>query len=188
MYWFLIPLIFGFASNLASAFTKAYSEKWGKTSGTIFTIILRDFTGIPVWAIGFGLAISESSALLYETSRIIKIFGWLIISAGAIIIVIALLSIRIKAAAPKTGDTLVKNGIYSMVRHPIHSGTFLEFAGLFILWPSSQVGIAAAIGIIWIFLQTRFEEHDLKDRIPGYEEYMKQVPRFIPFSMFRKKI
>jgi protein-S-isoprenylcysteine O-methyltransferase Ste14 len=186
MYWFLIPLIFGFASNLASAFTKAYSEKWGKTAGTLFTIILRDFTGIPVWAIGFGLAISESSVQLYEASLIIKILGWLIIFADAIIIVIALVSIRIKAAAPKTGDTLVKKGIYSLVRHPIHSGTFLEFAGLLILWPSLQVGIASAIGIIWIFLQTRFEEHDLKNRIPEYEEYIKQVPRFIPFSRFRK--
>jgi protein-S-isoprenylcysteine O-methyltransferase Ste14 len=186
MYWFLIPLILGFTSNLTSAFTKAYSDKWGKTTGTILTIILRDFTGIPVWAVGFVLAISASSVLLYEPSLLIKILGWLIICAGAIIIVVALVSIRIKAAAPKTGDTLVKKGIYSLVRHPIHSGTFLEFAGLFMLWPSLQVGIASAIGIIWIFLQTRFEEHDLKNRIPEYGEYMKQVPRFIPFPGFRK--
>jgi protein-S-isoprenylcysteine O-methyltransferase Ste14 len=181
MYWFLIPLILGFASNLASAFTKAYSEKWGKTAGTLITIILRDFTGIPVWAIGFILAINESSVQLFQTSLLTKIIGWSIILFGAIIIIIALITIRIKAAAPKDGDTLVKNGLYSLIRHPIHSGTLLEFAGLFFLRPSLQVGIASVTGIIWIFLQTHLEEYDLKNRIPEYKEYMKQVPRFIPF-------
>jgi protein-S-isoprenylcysteine O-methyltransferase Ste14 len=186
MYWFLIPLILGFASNLVSAFTKVYSDKWGKNAGTLITIILRNFTGIPVWAIGFLLAIRDSSALLYENSLIINIAGWSVILFGAVIIVIALISIKIKAAAPSSGDTIVKKGIYSLVRHPIHSGTFFEFAGLFILWPSLQVGIAFITGVIWIFLQTIFEERDLKNRIPEYREYMKQVPRFIPFPWFKR--
>ena len=30
MYWFVIPLILGFISNVASAFTTFYSEKWGE--------------------------------------------------------------------------------------------------------------------------------------------------------------
>lgn len=180
MYWFLIPLILGFISNLASAFTTTYSEKWGKATGTFITIMLRDIFGIPVWAIGFLLAIRESSGLLYDISLISQIIGWIIISIGAVVILIALVSIRAKAAAPSTGDSLVKKGIYSMIRHPIHSGTFLEFTGLFIVWPSLPVGIASAIGFIWIFLQTRFEEHDLIKRIPEYKNYMKQVPRFIP--------
>ena len=181
MFWFLIPLFLGFTSNLASAFTTTYSEKWGKATGTLMTIILRDIIGIPVWAIGFLIAINESSDLLYDISLIIKIVGWIVISIGAVVIVIALISIRGKAAAPSTGDSLVKHGIYSRVRHPIHSGTFLEFIGLFILWPSLQAGIAAAFGVVWILLQTRFEEKDLIKRIPEYKEYMKKIPRFIPF-------
>jgi protein-S-isoprenylcysteine O-methyltransferase Ste14 len=90
----------------------------------------------------------------------------------------------LKAAAPSTGDNLVNKGIYSMVRHPIHSGTFLEFAGLFILWPSLQVGIASAVGVLWILLQSGFEEKDLIKRMPEYSDYMKQVPRFLP-SLFK---
>jgi protein-S-isoprenylcysteine O-methyltransferase Ste14 len=180
MYWFLMPLVIGFSSNLASAFTAAYSEKWGKGIGTFITIILRNITGIPVWATGFLMAIRDSSGLVSETSAISQIIGLIIILSGAVIIVIALVTIRVKAAAPSTGDRLVRKGIYSIVRHPIHCGTFLEFAGLFILWQTLPVGIAAGIGFIWIFLQTGFEEYDLKRRIPEYTEYMKQVPRFIP--------
>jgi protein-S-isoprenylcysteine O-methyltransferase Ste14 len=114
----------------------------------------------------------------------VQIIGWVIIAAGAVIITIALVSIRLKAAAPSTGDTLVNKGIYSMVRHPIHSGTFLEFAGIFILWPSIQTGIASAIGFLWIFIQTKFEEKDLIKRIPEYRDYMNHVPRFFP-SLFK---
>jgi protein-S-isoprenylcysteine O-methyltransferase Ste14 len=137
-----------------------------------------------VWAIGFVIAIRESSKLLYEITLPVQIIGWIIIILGAIIIVIALVSIRLKAAAPSTRDGLVSKGIYSMVRHPIHSGTFLEFAGLFILRPSLQTGIACVLGFIWIFVQTKFEEQDLIKRIPEYRDYMKQVPRFFPSIKF----
>ena len=180
MYYFLILLIFGFISNLASTSTAKFSEKWGKQTGTLVTIILRDILGIPVWAIGFVLAIRESSEMLYHSSFLSQVIGWVIITFGAIIIITALVSIRTKAAAPSTNDTFVKTGIYSMVRHPIHSGTFLEFIGLFILWPSLTVGIAVLLGFIWIHLQSRFEEKDLIKRIPEYKDYMIKIPRFIP--------
>jgi len=186
MYWFVIPLILGFTSNVGSTFTTVYSEKWGKARGTLLTFILRNITGIPVWATGFIMAIRESALLLYGISVSAQITGWFLILAGAVIIVIALVSIRIKAAAPSTGDTLVKKGIYSVIRHPIHSGTLLEFIGLLILWPSFSTGIASVLGFIWIFIQTKFEEQDLIKRIPEYRDYMKQVPRFFP-SLSRKR-
>jgi protein-S-isoprenylcysteine O-methyltransferase Ste14 len=185
MYYFLIPLIFGFISNLASSFTATYSVWWGKRNGTIVTVILRDILGIPVWVIGYMLAIRERSELLYQSSTISQLTGWIVIICGIMIITVALFTIRTKAAAPATGDSLIKSGIYSKVRHPIHSGTFLEFMGLFILWPSLLVGIASVLGIVWLWLQTIFEELDLIKRIPEYRDYMKKVSRFLPV---RRKI
>jgi protein-S-isoprenylcysteine O-methyltransferase Ste14 len=186
MYWFVIPLILGFTSNAASAFTKHYSEKWGKTKGSIFTFILRNITGIPVWAAGFIMAMHESSGFLYRNSLIAHIAGWILIITGAVIIIIALVSIRMKAAAPSTEDSLVKKGIYTVIRHPIHSGTFLEFVGIFILYPSLPIGIATFLGCIWIFFQTKFEEQDLLKRIPEYGDYLKQVPRFFPLLSVKR--
>jgi protein-S-isoprenylcysteine O-methyltransferase Ste14 len=180
MYWFLLFLIPGFISNLASAFTTTFSEKWGSKTGTFLTIILRNITGIPVWAAGFIMAIRSSSHFLYSVSITVQIIGWFIIALGAAVIIMALANIRLKSAAPSTRDTLVSKGIYSKVRHPIHSGTFLEFFGIIIQWPSIQVAVSIAIGIIWIFLQSEFEERDLVKRIPEYKEYMIKVPRFLP--------
>jgi protein-S-isoprenylcysteine O-methyltransferase Ste14 len=152
MYWFVIPLFLGFTSNAASAFTTLYSEKWRKARGTILSIILRDITGIPVWAAGFVLAIRESSGFLYRISLITKLTAWLLILAGTVIIIIALINIKIKAAAASTEDRIVKKSIYSVIRHPVHSGTFLEFAGLFVLQPSLQTGLASVIGCMRIFV------------------------------------
>jgi protein-S-isoprenylcysteine O-methyltransferase Ste14 len=180
MFWFLIPLIIGFSSNAASAFTALYSEMWGKKQGTLLSFVFRNIFGIPVWATGFVMAIRESSGFFFRDSLMAQITGWLLIIAGAVIILIALVSIRMKAASPSTGDSLVNKGIYSIIRHPIHSGTFLEFAGIFILHPSLQIGMATLLGCIWIFFQTKFEEQDLLKRIPEYGDYLKQVPRFFP--------
>jgi len=181
MFGFLIPLIAGFTSNLASAFTGIYSERWGNKTGTFITILLRDIFGIPLWAYGYVLAIQADSLLLFPSSLLSIIAGWLTVACGGIIIIIAILSIRMKAAAPSAGDTLVNKGIYSLVRHPIHCGTFLEFAGLLILWPTINVAIAFLAGTVWIYFQSWFEERDLLKRIPGYADYMKSVNRFIPF-------
>jgi protein-S-isoprenylcysteine O-methyltransferase Ste14 len=186
MYWFLVPLISGFISNVASSFTTFYSDKWGKTRGRIFTVVLRDITGIPVWASGFVLAIRESEVFVFGISLSAQVTGWLMILAGAVVIVIALASIGIKAAAPSTEDTLVNKGIYSVIRNPIHSGTFLEFTGIFFLHPSFNTGLAFLLGCLWIFCQTKFEEKDLIRRIPEYSEYMKQVPRFFPSFSVKK--
>jgi hypothetical protein len=53
MFIFLVPLMFGFAANLASAFTTAFSRRWGERRGAVITAVLRDILGIPVWVLGF---------------------------------------------------------------------------------------------------------------------------------------
>lgn len=179
-YLFIIPLVLGFVSHCFSSFTSYYSDRWGKKIGTFLTIILRDVTGIPLWAIGFLLSIQESGDLLFITGKTIRLAGWIVIAAGGLVILAALFSIRIKAAAPSRDDKLVDTGIYSVIRHPIHTGTGLEFIGLFILWPAINVAVSMITGLLWIYIQSVLEERDLRRRMPGYEEYAGKTPRFFP--------
>jgi len=180
MYIFLFPLLVGFIFNCASAWTTFYSRRWGERRGSIVTVVLRDILGIPVWAIGFALAARAQSPLIFARTTVTNVAGIFLIVVGSAIIIVALVTIRSKAAAPSLKDGLVKSGAYARVRHPIHSGTFLEFAGLFLLRPIVPVAVACALGTIWIFFQSSLEESDLVQRIPAYREYMKEVPRFLP--------
>ena len=180
MFYFLIPLLVGFGFNLASAFTSFYSRRWGKRRGQLVTILFRDVLGIPAWVLGLGLAMRAPSPALFASNSVIQISGWLLLLIGGLIILAALFTIRLRAAAPTNQDKLVKIGLYASVRHPIHTGTFFEFVGLFLIAPSLNMAAACMIGCIWILIQTRMEEVDLLQRMPEYRQYMQSVPRFWP--------
>lgn len=122
MFLFLIPLVLGFSFNLASAFTATFSRRWGERGGTLITVILRDVLGIPVWAIGFGLAALTPSPVLFASTMVTQVFGWILIGAGGVIIVAALVTIRARSFRPSTKDALAQDGLYAHMRHPIHSG------------------------------------------------------------------
>ena len=82
MYVFLIPLLLGFALNWASAFTAAYSRRWGARGGQLATLLLRNVLGIPLWAVGLGLAMRTPSPMLFASSPAIDTLGWLLVAAG----------------------------------------------------------------------------------------------------------
>lgn len=180
MFLFLIPLLAGFTFNSASALTTAFSRRWGEGRGSLITAILRNVLGIPVWAIGFLMAVRAPSPGLFAKTIAVDAVGILLIAVGGVIIIIALFAIRARAAVPSTADRLVRSGLYSSIRHPIHSGTFLEFVGIFLLHPTQTVAVACVLGTVWANVQTRLEEYDLLQRLPSYREYMSQVPRFVP--------
>jgi len=133
-----------------------------------------------VWASGLALAVRKPSSNMFASGLVIEILGWVLISAGGVIILLGLNAIRWRAAMPSVQDELVQDGIYAHIRHPIHTGTFFEVAGLWLLEPTRTVTLACVLWLVWLYVQTRLEETDLVQRIRGYREYMNQVPRFLP--------
>jgi protein-S-isoprenylcysteine O-methyltransferase Ste14 len=191
VYRFFIPLLIGFAFNLASAFTAEFSRRWGERRGAVVSAVLRDLLGIPVWATGFFLAARDptllvSSAFVDEVEAdgligvVARLLGWSLIALGGAVILAALVTIRQRALAPSAGDSLAQTGLYAHVRHPIHSGTLLEFFGLFLVLLTRAMALSCYLGVGWVLLQTRCEEYDLLRHLPGYRAYMQRVPRFLP--------
>ena len=180
MFLFLIPLLIGFTFNSASAFTSYTSRLLGERGGRIFCVVLRDALGIPVWAIGYASAVRAPSNYLFSPTCFSSVLGWLFILAGASIIIAGFVSIRGRALAPSVQDTLVRQGIYATLRHPLYSGMILELTGLFLCIPTLSVLVACVLGVAWVMIQARLEEMDLVQRMPAYREYMQQVPRFVP--------
>ena len=177
---FLIPLLIGFILNGASAFTAAFSRRWGRGRGELATFVLRNILGIPVWVIGLGMAVRTPSPPLFAGSAVTEVIGWVLAIVGSVIILFALASLRSKAAMPTVHDNLVQKGVYAHVRHPIYAAMFLEFAAILLVRPTRATALSCALGVCWIIIQARLEELDLVQRIPGYDEYMRRVPRFFP--------
>jgi protein-S-isoprenylcysteine O-methyltransferase Ste14 len=180
MFCYLVPLLLGFIFNCASAFTSFYSHRFGARGGKLVSIVLRDVLGIPVWAFGYGLAVLSESAELFKPSLISSMLAWVLILAGAAIIITGLVSLRWRAAAPSIQDTLVAQGLYGHIRHPLYSGMILELTGLFLYIPTLSVLVASILGVVWVMVQARLEEMDLMGRLPAYKDYMQRVPRFVP--------
>jgi len=173
-------LLLGFGLNSASAFTTAFSRRWGKAGGQLASFVLRNVLGIPLWVIGVGLAVRVPSAQAFTPSAMIEVLGWILLAVGAVVQLSAIVVLRLPAARPSVGDALVSRGVYGRIRHPIYAGLMLEFAGLVLLKPSQSVVLASAIGCVWAWVQARLEELDLVKRMPAYREYMIRVPRFVP--------
>jgi len=180
MYWFLLPLLAGFACDWASAFTTACSRRWGQRRGRRVTFFLRMVIGMPAWATGLALAVRTPAPRLFPQAPAAEIAGWLLVAAGCLPMIFGLLALRFPAALPSTQDALVAHGIYAHIRHPIYAGMLLEFLGLALLFPTPAALPACALGLAWIFVKTRLEELDLVQRMPAYRAYMQRVPRFLP--------
>jgi protein-S-isoprenylcysteine O-methyltransferase Ste14 len=180
MYIFLIPLILGFVFNIASSFTNYFTRVLGNRWGVLVTIVMRNFLGIPLWAIGLILAYGYKEQHLFPLNIVIVIAGWVVMIAGILLIVAAMFSIQTRAGAPRISDKLAQKGVYAHIRHPVYAGVFLEVAGLFLLNPTRAFGLATLLAVLWLPIQAWVEEIDLVQRMPEYREYMQRVPGFVP--------
>lgn len=173
-------IITGFILVGASAFTALYSRWWGEKGGRMATVILRNLIGIPLWVSGFVLAWLEPSQFLFNPKTTYKLIGVFLIISGSLPVIQGHIELGWRTHMPSVKDTLVRNGLYAYVRHPIYSGGFFILIGLALIRPTLPFATACVLGLVWLAIQARLEEIDLKARMPDYKEYMKQVPRFIP--------
>lgn len=109
--------------------------------------------------------------------------GYGLVFAGLAAIAIA--SLRLGSAltptpVPTRRGQLTTSGFYRYVRHPIYTGVLAIVIGL-VLRSGSILSLAIGIGTVVFFnLKAQWEETQLADRYPGYEEYAAATPRFVP--------
>jgi protein-S-isoprenylcysteine O-methyltransferase Ste14 len=75
---------------------------------------------------------------------------------------------------------VIDTGPYGLVRHPLVTSFFMLGTGVFLLAPALTT-LAAMVYVYWDFTRAvRQEEELLGKSLPGYQDYMKRVPRFVP--------
>ncbi len=78
------------------------------------------------------------------------------------------------------GQYLVHSGPYIYIRHPIYTSYFLLSIGLFLVVPSALM-LLGVIYSFWDFPHAAArEEKLLVNQLPGYAEYMRTTPAFLP--------
>lgn len=99
-----------------------------------------------------------------------------IVAAGAI----ALAENLTPFPKPPEKAVLVRQGIFSMVRHPLYTGVMLMSVGWALIWRSPPA-LLMAFGLIPFFdSKARREERWLRERFPEYLDYERRVKRFLP--------
>jgi len=80
--------------------------------------------------------------------------------------------------------TLVTNGIYRFIRHPMYGSLFLFCWGIFFKLPSLTGSLLAMSASMFLVATSRVEEKENLNYFgDAYREYMKRTKRFIPFIL-----
>jgi len=75
---------------------------------------------------------------------------------------------------------VIRSGPYARMRHPVITSFFGISLGLFLINPAITT-LAILLYTVWDFLRAARQEEDLLSKtLPGYEDYARQTPRFLP--------
>lgn len=81
---------------------------------------------------------------------------------------------------PTANATLRTGGLYGFVRHPLYSGLLaLVFGGVVKSASVVKLVLAAAL-LVLLHRKAAWEEDMLRRRYPGYDDYARRTPRFLP--------
>jgi protein-S-isoprenylcysteine O-methyltransferase Ste14 len=113
-----------------------------------------------------------------------RVLGILLMGIGGVLILGGLASLGRNLAAvphPKEDASLVEQGAYKIVRHPIYSGIILGSFGWALLMNSVLTLLLAAILFLFFDIKSRREEQWLSDKFNDYAAYQQRVRKLLPF-------
>ncbi len=82
---------------------------------------------------------------------------------------------------PKDDATLVQDGVYGVVRHPIYSGIILTTLGAGLVTGNRTRTFLGLVFFAFFDAKARREEGWLTEKFPAYPAYRRSVKKLIPF-------
>lgn len=81
----------------------------------------------------------------------------------------------------KPNASLVTQGPYKYIRHPMYTSLFIMMLGI-TLYNSHLLNFLGLAALILVLIaKSRIEENLLRERFPAYTDYMATTKKFIPF-------
>ena len=110
-----------------------------------------------------------------------RILEWLGI-IGVLVCAASLRSSLTVVPIPKEDGQLSTTGLYRYVRHPMYSSVIIFALGIGLNSGSLIKYLLVLFLYLLFYAKSVYEERYLKLKYPGYEDYAKRIPRFIPFT------
>jgi protein-S-isoprenylcysteine O-methyltransferase Ste14 len=142
---------------------------------------LKAYTLVSIQVISIGLILVTGWPLAGFTPLLIIQIAGVILGIWAIVI----MGIKNTNVVPlvKQNAHLVTNGPYAFIRHPMYSAVLLTIWPLIIDQYSLLRLTAGLILTVVLIIKMLYEESLLRKHFAGYEIYMRQTKRLIPFVM-----
>ncbi len=114
-----------------------------------------------------------------------EIISWFLMFLSLLIGVTALVNMKISnlniMPTLKDNHTLITNGIYNHIRHPMYTSVILLSLALLLTNLSLINILTMLILIIDLYLKANFEEKLLISRFSNYKKYTNKTGKFLPF-------
>lgn len=167
LYWFLLhPMVRFWRGHSRLALILALLLSWPPVCALIVFFRHQLFrTGRPpIGSIALGIAL-----IAFE----VWLFGKLTRDLGA--------SRLVGKTEIEGRGSIARNGIYARVRHPRYAGSFLAIIGACLLGARPALWMVSALWTALMLMVIRLEEREMRSRFGSqYEEYSREVPRFVP--------
>jgi steroid 5-alpha reductase family enzyme len=139
-----------------------------------------------VLQVAVGLPIAVVAAQPGPPLGALDVFGAALFAAGLLVEAVADLQLTRFRADPTSAGRVMDRGLWAWTRHPNYFGDCLAWWGVFAVALASPLGWASLPGpALMTFLLLRVSgvallERSIGKRRPGYAEYAKRVPAFLP--------
>ena len=107
------------------------------------------------------------------------------ISLGVVLLVLsgylATMGLSIVFGEKREKPSVIRKSVFNFIRHPIYLSEILLYLGFLMLSISLAAVFVWVIAIVFLHYISRYEERLLLDRFgEEYEQYMREVPMWIP--------
>ncbi len=119
----------------------------------------------------------------FSGNIVIQIMGVVIVILGVLGYIVSILYLQRNwavSAAIKEGHTLVRNGPYRFVRHPMYFFMILVVLGSGLLISNFLIIFYTPVVAFLYYLRSNKEEKMLVEALPGYAQYRKESKMLIP--------
>jgi protein-S-isoprenylcysteine O-methyltransferase Ste14 len=147
-------------------------------------IASKDIIFVSIQLILFVIYFTPLFSFPFHLNVFLKYAALVFAFIGLVIILVAILQLNKNLTpfpTPKESGTLIQQGLYNYIRHPIYTGIILTTTG-FGLFDESiwKITIGIALWVLFYF-KSRYEENLLAKHFSEYNVYRERTGRFFPF-------